>query len=144
MTNPDLEGYKLVFNKIEIYGLFGMYDYENLTFKTKDGILILYGLNGMGKTTILKLIHQYKEGEFEAIANISFKKIIIVFDVTPNNTELGNSIKTEIEKFGENQVRFTFYLTDNIEPTLTIDLAKKETKRMRHLNDYDSRAKMYE
>jgi len=144
MTNPDLEGYNLVFSKIDIYGLFGMYDYENLTFKTKDGILILFGLNGLGKTTILKLIHQFKEGELEAIANINFKKISIVFDITPNNTKLENTIKTEIEKFGEKQVRFTFYLTDSIEPTLTIDLVKNENVRIRQMNYYDSRTKMYE
>jgi ABC-type Na+ transport system ATPase subunit NatA len=57
MTNPEFEDLNLVFNKLDIYGLFGMYDYENITFRTKEGVLILYGLNGMGKTTIEVNLH---------------------------------------------------------------------------------------
>lgn len=144
MVNPEFEDLNLVFNKLDIYGLFGMYDYENITFRTNDGVLILYGLNGMGKTTILTLIHQFKEGEFEAIANIYFKKILILFDVPSTNTKTTKKFKAEIEKISENQVNFRFYLKDNDEPTLTFDLEKRRSTILRHLNEFDTKIKIYD
>jgi len=143
MINPELKDLNFVFNKLDIYGLFGMYDYTNITFRTNEGVLILYGLNGMGKTTILTLIHHFKEGEFEAIANINFRKILILYDVLTNFGKHLKKFKVEIEKINENQVNFKFYFTDDSEPTLTFDLEKRGPVISHYLNEFDSEEEKY-
>ncbi|HOX37399.1 MAG TPA: AAA family ATPase [Candidatus Brocadiia bacterium] len=72
--------------KIEVRGLFGRYDYdidESLTgVKGFKELLILYGDNGCGKTTILKLLHHIlspadNRGHRSYIAKTPFRRFAI-------------------------------------------------------------------
>lgn len=69
----------LTLTKFEVYGLFDNVEYQMLDFSNQN-IVILYGPNGVGKTTILKLIHFFKQGIFDEIAKIKFNKVIFHFD----------------------------------------------------------------
>jgi predicted ATP-binding protein involved in virulence len=42
--------------KIEIEGLYGTFDHE-IKLKSDERITIIHGPNGVGKTTVLRLIH---------------------------------------------------------------------------------------
>lgn len=72
--------------KIEVLGLFGLYNYEIPLEKKRsfNQVLILYGDNGSGKTTILRLIFhllasETSEGHKTFLAKTKFKKITINF-----------------------------------------------------------------
>jgi len=69
----ELEG-GISLQQISIIGLFGKFDYD-ISFENPEGVTILYGLNGIGKTTILKIIYLIKEIDFTNIFKFPFKKI---------------------------------------------------------------------
>jgi predicted ATP-binding protein involved in virulence len=60
---------------IGIKGLFGKFDYE-IELK-KEGITILTGPNGYGKTTILKIIHAFATNNFFFFFQLPFKEITL-------------------------------------------------------------------
>ena len=68
---------------IKVEKLFGLYDYVLTKSKEEsDNLIILYGDNGTGKSTILRIIYylfstQRNVGHKSQIANIAFKKIEI-------------------------------------------------------------------
>lgn len=65
--------------KVEVEGLFGIYDYSINLF-TGDNITIIDAPNGMGKTTVLKLIKASVEGELTVLDSIPFKRFRLEFD----------------------------------------------------------------
>jgi len=69
----DLEG-RISLQKINIKGLFGKFDY-NISLENPEGVTILYGLNGIGKTTILKIIYLLNRIEFTDIFKFPFKEV---------------------------------------------------------------------
>lgn len=75
--------------KIQFKGLFGRFDY-NIEFK-KDGLTIITGPNGFGKSTILNCIYQlYKEVEgIPFFLNLDFEEVIF---------SISNKKKLKIEK----------------------------------------------
>ena len=80
-------------SKIQVDKLFGLYDYTLPSNTTTDisKLMIVYGDNGSGKTTILKLFFYLlstkdKSGYKTRIAEIKFKKFSIVFQ---NGVEIG-------------------------------------------------------
>ncbi len=99
--------------RIEIRDLFGYYDYTfDMTKIENNKMLILYGDNGSGKTTILKSIlfllsSADKAGHKSGLARISFKKIDITLS---NNVTIGASRLNDI--IGS----YNYYLLeDNVE-----------------------------
>ena len=68
---------------IKVEKLFGLYDYVLCkTQKDSDNLIILYGDNGTGKSTILRMIYclfstQKTAGHKSQLANIAFKRIEI-------------------------------------------------------------------
>ncbi len=83
-------------DRIQILNLFGMFDHD-IKLKTKDRLTIIHGPNGVGKTTILKLIKDIFDGKFFAINPVPFKKVIITFK---------NRKKIEITKEPKTQIHF--------------------------------------
>ena len=78
---------KLKISKIEVRKLFGVYNY-NLQYTssdvTYDNLMILYGDNGTGKSTILHMINyllsnKEKNGHKSELANIAFESFLISF-----------------------------------------------------------------
>nr|VFJ42707.1 MAG: Predicted ATP-binding protein involved in virulence [Candidatus Kentron sp. DK] len=66
--------------KIKITGLFGQFDYE-IELKS-EGITILTGPNGYGKTTILKMIHAFATGNLPFFFRLAFSEIVLVYEKT--------------------------------------------------------------
>lgn len=91
-------------NKVIITRLFGMFDHD-IPFKVDDRITIIHGPNGVGKTTILKLIADLFSMRFRSLRSTPYDQLIINFD--------NNSILTIQRRPGEEsqepfQVIFTF------------------------------------
>lgn len=63
---------------IKITGLFGRFNYE-LSFPC-EGIMIITGPNGYGKSTILRIINNFCNNNIEKVLSYSFNKITIVCD----------------------------------------------------------------
>ena len=64
---------------IEIKELYGLYDHK-IEFNRNDKIDIVIGQNGIGKTTILKLLYMLFNHQISQIKNVRFKEFIIEFD----------------------------------------------------------------
>ncbi len=84
---------KLAIKKIEVKGLFGLYDYTlpNKTESDISKLLIVYGDNGTGKTTLLKLFFyllstRNRSGYKTKIAETKFMKFSVHFQ---NGLEIG-------------------------------------------------------
>jgi predicted ATP-binding protein involved in virulence len=63
---------------LSIRRLFGQFDYD-LSFNQEDGITILTGPNGYGKTTILNIIHGLFMANFGFFQALNFESISFVF-----------------------------------------------------------------
>lgn len=63
--------------KVKIYNLFGTYDVK-LNLKNNYNMKIYVGENGIGKTTILNILHAILTGEVQKIINIDFEKIDVI------------------------------------------------------------------
>jgi ABC-type Mn2+/Zn2+ transport system ATPase subunit len=64
---------------IRIEGLFGQFDYD-IKLNQEEGITILTGPNGYGKTTILNTIWSLFNRDFDYIRSFPFKEISFYFD----------------------------------------------------------------
>lgn len=69
-------------SKIHIEKLFGIYNYD---IELKDEISIIFGINGCGKTTILRMLKCIFKQEFKELCEIDFVSIVLFFDF---NTKL--------------------------------------------------------
>jgi predicted ATPase len=65
-------------SSIKINRLFGYFDHD-ITLRTKDRITIIHGPNGVGKTTILRLLHDLFSLRLHAIIRVPFDKIVVRF-----------------------------------------------------------------
>ncbi|MGH2567555.1 MAG: AAA family ATPase [Bacteroidota bacterium] len=63
---------------ITIKGLFGIFNHS-IPLKTKGRLTIIHGPNGVGKTTVLKLIHSIFRKDFFAVAKINFSEVKLAF-----------------------------------------------------------------
>lgn len=78
---------KLKISKIEVRKLFGVYNYDlqyTSSDVTYDNLMILYGDNGTGKSTILRVIYyllsnKERNGHKSELANIAFESFLISF-----------------------------------------------------------------
>ena len=82
---------------IHITKLFGIFDYS--IHLKEEGITILTGPNGYGKTTILKIIHAISKKDILYFFNLSFAQIQLIFDeksqkVSIKKQEEGETILT--------------------------------------------------
>lgn len=65
--------------EISITDLFGVFNHV-IPLNLEDRITIIYGKNGVGKTTLLKLINGIFNSELDYILNIDFEEFIIKFE----------------------------------------------------------------
>ena len=105
---------------ISVEELFGVYSYKlpNTSEKGIEKLLIIYGDNGTGKTTILKLFFYLlstrdKSGYKTKIAETRFKKFVVQLK---NGIEIG--AKRECSTCGT----FTYYIAKNNEILKSIEL----------------------
>ena len=82
-----LDNVAMKINKIIIRNLFNRYNYE-LDLINNNKTSVIYGYNGFGKTTILKLITAILNFDYESLEKIIFDKVIIVFSNLDVSKEL--------------------------------------------------------
>jgi len=61
--------------RFEISGLFGRKKLVEIDLQNK--VMIIFGINGSGKTTVLKLLHAILTGRFYEILNTNFKSLTL-------------------------------------------------------------------
>ena len=64
--------------KFDIQGLFGRKD--TISIDLESNVKIIYGINGSGKTTILKLLEAILTGRLFEIRNVNFKSLVLHLD----------------------------------------------------------------
>jgi len=90
-------------SKICIFELFGMFNHE-IPLHTTENITILHGQNGVGKTTILKIINALFNGKLFSLFNYSFKILRVEF-TNDEYIELEKNI-TDVEITGHRILKF--------------------------------------
>ena len=70
--------------RVEVDGLFGLYNHR-IDLELNDRVTFLHGPNGVGKTTILKMIDAALTERFDYFQSIPFKRLLLRFD---DETEL--------------------------------------------------------
>lgn len=83
--NKEFKKHKIA--RIEVEKLFGVYNYvlDCSSDRNDDNLMILYGDNGTGKSTILHLIYyllsnKRRNGHKSRMANVEFKSFKLIFD----------------------------------------------------------------
>jgi len=66
-------------DNVEISGLFGRFDHS-ISFNREEPITILHGPNGVGKTTILRLLRDLYLQDLDRVAATAFDSIVIRFE----------------------------------------------------------------
>lgn len=78
-------------NRIYIKKLFGRFDYDITT--KPEGITIITGPNGFGKSTILKIVNALSKGNIAYFVKLDFSSLVVEFDndnkTTINKTKQG-------------------------------------------------------
>ena len=66
-------------SKIEIKGLFDRFDHK-IDLNLEKNITVIYGINGIGKTMLFKILDYFFNQKFFQLINAPFKELIITFD----------------------------------------------------------------
>ncbi len=99
----------MLLKSIIIEGLFHKFNY-NIQFDKQEGLTILYGLNGIGKTTILNILASFSNFSFLEIFKIPFKTITFAFG--PYNGKDSLELNAIFTKKDEERVDFNIKLKD--------------------------------
>ncbi|ACK64717.1 AAA ATPase [Rippkaea orientalis PCC 8801] len=108
--------------KITVNKLFGIFDHE-ISLNMSDRITILHGKNGVGKTTVLRLINGFFNSKYSELRSIPFEKLTIFFD---NDTHL---------------VIFPTKKEDTIRKNINFSLLENATNKKLKFFEYESKAK---
>lgn len=65
-------------SSIEIHNLFGRFDYKFSTYA--EGITIITGPNGFGKSTILRIINALSNANIPYFVELDFSQLTVKFD----------------------------------------------------------------
>ena len=66
-------------HRVEVDGLFGLYNHR-IDLELNDRVTFLHGPNGVGKTTVLRMIDAVLTGRFDFFRNTRFKRLLLGFD----------------------------------------------------------------
>ena len=92
--------------RVEVDGLFGIYDHR---IDLNDRVTLLHGRNGVGKTTVLRMISAFLRGEITYFHRIPFTRFLLTFQddsslelrPTGSNTENDTATLTLATKDGK-------------------------------------------
>ena len=87
--------------RVEVDGLFGLYNHR-IDLELNDRVTFLHGPNGVGKTTILRMIDAVLTDRFDRFGSIPFKRLLLRFD---DETELELDM-AYAQEMTEGQIRF--------------------------------------
>jgi len=113
--------------QIEINGLFGMF-HHIVPLNLKENITIIYGINGIGKTMLFKILDSFFNSNFSKLVSFPFEKLIIEFD----NQETIELINSEKEFFIEHKLHKKLILFD-----LSKYKSSKQLKDVRYLRQIE-------
>jgi predicted ATP-binding protein involved in virulence len=114
---------------ITVENLFGFLTHK-IPLNNEDGITLIHGTNGCGKTTLLTLIHAVFTGDFATLSTLIFDRIIIKYN---NNIEL-----TVKKSWSDSSFKMDFSEIEEINPPATkisfsrSDLAEEYTVDSSH------------
>ncbi len=77
--------------RVEVDGLFGIYNHH-IDLKLDARVTLLHGPNGVGKTTVLKMIHALLTREFSYLRQVPFERLLLGFEdgATLELTKMGS------------------------------------------------------
>ena len=64
--------------RVEVDGLFGIYDHR-IDLNLKDRVTLLHGQNGVGKTTVLRMISAFLRNDITYFGRIPFRRFLLAF-----------------------------------------------------------------
>ena len=124
--------------QIDIHSLFGYFDHE-IPLKENDRITIIHGPNGVGKTTVLRLVHDLFKSQFLSLIATPFDRIVVRFD--PKGTLTVRQMKKEGAKDSA-KLKLTYcFGNETIEHTVSLR-APERLKRsgiLEHMIDHIER-----
>jgi energy-coupling factor transporter ATP-binding protein EcfA2 len=88
---------------VSVSNLFGMFDHH-IPLNTKEGVTIIHGSNGLGKTAILRMINGLFNGRYSELKSIPFKSFDVEFDdgskirISRPSAHLKGEVKPEHEQ----------------------------------------------
>ena len=74
MREPPL----LRLRRIEVDGLFGIYDHR-IDLNLRDRVTLLHGPNGVGKTSVLRMVDALLRNDFACFKRIPFARFLLGF-----------------------------------------------------------------
>ena len=97
---------------VEVDDLFGIYKHH-IPFKTEEGVTILHGANGVGKTTILRMIDAFARADLSYFTLIPFQRFCLRFE---------NEVSAEIAPSIEDRDMYSLTLVDSqVSKSTTVD-----------------------
>lgn len=126
MEQPQL----LRLQRIEVDGLFGLYDHR-IDLNLKDRVALLHGPNGVGKTTVLRMVDALLRSDFAYFRRVPFARFLLAFE-DGSALELRTSGRLEGEGAGE----LTLTGADGVPHTGEVDLRPSEAESVAARIDY--------
>ena len=121
--------------RIEVDGLFGIYDHR-IDLDLNDRVTLLHGRNGVGKTTVLRMINALLRGDIAYFGRIPFTRFLLTFQdgnslgLTPTDSNTENDMATVTLITGDGDKKL-----DNVE--LRSGEAVIRAARIGHLKPHD-------
>lgn len=101
---------------ISVDGLNGFLNHE---VKLKEeGITIIHGPNGCGKTTLLEMVMHFYNSDYNKLADMDFKKFKLIHEKLDNKNSETDEITFFKEKITVDQINDTNHLKSNLERNL--------------------------
>lgn len=120
-----------IINRVRIKGLFGLYSYDLPKDSIFTNATILYGDNGVGKSTLLRLVYHLlssagNRGHRTALWNTEFSSLEVL---------LSTGVTVKAERISEEDIRFL---------RLDIEKEKNTIARWNYINKRSSRSSFHE
>lgn len=120
-------------NKLEIEGLYGLYNYSLDFSQGEDQRLkIITGPNGYGKTTVLQLIYALLGKDRSVFYQIPFSSVLFFFDdfiIKVVQTKTVVPMDEDSDLPGDEEIRLSFELTEDKPGTVLDERAREGEKK---------------
>ena len=114
--------------QISVSKLFGIFDYV-IPLNKEDRVTIIHGLNGFGKTTLLRMINGLFNSLYSELRVIHFNECRIDFD-DGIKIIINKSLNKEKESNSKNKLSFSLVKSDGDIQRFSPDLGNKEQLRI--------------
>jgi len=121
----------IALSSIRVEGLFGDLDHT-IVFKTHEGLTIIHGPNGVGKTTILRIVDCLFQQRFGQLGSFSFGRIVLDF---ADGSSLQVSKQTSADDEARLNIEFIGRFPDGKLESYTYESATRELDVPVHMID---------